>query len=68
MRDTAVIRLAARSDHRRVTAAAQIDDLPMHCLQLTRYTAFGFVDVGAEPPPELAIGDGLVYFITARRA
>ena len=31
-------------------------------------TAVGFVDVDAEPRPELALGDGMVYFITARRA
>jgi hypothetical protein len=30
-------------------------------------TAVGFVDVGAEPRPELTIGDGVPYFITARR-
>jgi hypothetical protein len=30
-------------------------------------TSVGFVDVGAEPRPELALGHGLAYFITARR-
>jgi SAM-dependent methyltransferase len=49
------------------------DELPFMHLHgpepiLEMLTAVGFVDVGAEPRPKLALGDGLPYFITARRA
>jgi SAM-dependent methyltransferase len=48
------------------------DELPFMHLDgpepiLDMLTAVGFVDVGAEPRPELTIGDGVPYFITARR-
>ena len=53
--------------------SATRDELPFMHLDgpepiLEVLTAVGFVDVGAEPRPELALGDGVAYFITARRA
>jgi hypothetical protein len=34
---------------------------------LTMLTAAGFVDVAVEPRPDLSLGSGVPYFITATR-